>query len=602
MAYIVPNSVVKLLWGVNLDKSYNHTIYFENATNQYNYFASKCKPVGNYNHTYSKNTYQRVNRNTIRLGVVADDIYDCNYMMFQNTNYGNKWFYAFINEVNYINDVCTEIVYEIDVMQTWYFDYELGDCFIEREHTLTDVIGENLVPEDVNIGEYILHSASADTFSGVYMGGFITSQRLPCLSLLYDPEAIGIPYFPTVTKANAPCGVSSGLYIYGGFPVDEKGVELYTDNPLGYMSSLNHKTAPPAPLIQDPFAGKYLLSQMLPVIASGDAGVDEDCVVSTFQVPIEFFENGHMSDQAWSDANLYGLTSTGAITLTRPTKFKSGIGLTDYEPCNNKMLTFPYIKCLCTNLQGNTADYKFEDFPQGEAGVRWIGTIFPTANLYAVPTTYKRFTRCYDEGVSITNMPVPAWKGDKFGQWLNQQGNSTLWGMLGSALSGIASLATGGVGALPAAGMGLVRSVGSVIAKGIDLSHTPPATYMQVSNNSLTAAAKQVTIKLYAMCIKRENAEIIDRYFSMFGYAVNLVKKPNIRTASVSALRKHWNYVKTHGCIIHAATNSGATVSGLPSDAEDKIAQIYDNGITYWMNGNEVGEYTANMADNGARS
>ncbi len=148
--YIQPNSVIKLLTNCPLDDSYDHTLYFISAGSQASYFTGLTK------YNFTAQTYQRHTNNTLRVQVLADSVFDCNYLMFQNTAYGNKWFYAFVKEVTYLNNSVSEIEYEIDVMQTWMFDYELEECFVEREHSVTDVIGENLVPEKLETGEYII--------------------------------------------------------------------------------------------------------------------------------------------------------------------------------------------------------------------------------------------------------------------------------------------------------------------------------------------------------------------------------------------------------------------------------------------------------------
>ena len=44
--------------------------------------------------------------------------------------------------------------FEIDVLQTWYFDYEYRMCYIERAHSLTDEIGDNIVAESFDVGDY----------------------------------------------------------------------------------------------------------------------------------------------------------------------------------------------------------------------------------------------------------------------------------------------------------------------------------------------------------------------------------------------------------------------------------------------------------------
>ena len=124
--YIQPQTNIKLLHNVPLDTTYDHTIYFESASAQTSYFSGLVK----YNLTnYS---YQRVKKGVARVGVKSDNLYDCNYMMFQNSAFGTKWFYAFITSVEYVNNETSDVFFEMDVMQTWFFDFELEHCFVER--------------------------------------------------------------------------------------------------------------------------------------------------------------------------------------------------------------------------------------------------------------------------------------------------------------------------------------------------------------------------------------------------------------------------------------------------------------------------------------
>ena len=129
--YIAPNSTIKLLRNVYLDNTYTNTVYFVGSQAQAEFFSGKAK------YTLSNYTYQRKER-ILRVGILADNLYDCNYLMFQNTAFGNKWFYAFITNVEYVNNEASNITFEIDVMQTWYFDYTVKPSFIEREHSASD--------------------------------------------------------------------------------------------------------------------------------------------------------------------------------------------------------------------------------------------------------------------------------------------------------------------------------------------------------------------------------------------------------------------------------------------------------------------------------
>ena len=152
--FIEPSTNIRILKNVPLDNTYKHTIHFADVTAQTNYFVGLTK------HHLSEQTYQRVQKGSARVGIKAEALYDCNYMMFQNVNFGSKWFYAFITGVEYVNNTVSEITFEIDVMQTWYFDYTLKECFVEREHSETDVVGENIVSEPIDMGDMVCNGSS----------------------------------------------------------------------------------------------------------------------------------------------------------------------------------------------------------------------------------------------------------------------------------------------------------------------------------------------------------------------------------------------------------------------------------------------------------
>ena len=78
-----------------------------------------------------------------------------------------------------------------------------------------------------------------------------------------------------------------------------------------------------------------------------------------------------------------------------------------------------------------------------------------------------------------------------------------------------------------------------------------------------------------------EYARIIDQYFSRFGYAQHKIDTPNIRA------RDRWTYVKTVDCNVHG---------NLPSEAISQIQNIFDSGITWWADTENVGNYSL---DNG---
>ena len=82
-------------------------------------------------------TYQRKD-GLIRYSGSFDSIINYNYVMYQNEAYSDKWFYAFITNIEYVNDKTTNIYIKTDVFQTWQFNLNYLPTFIEREHVSDD--------------------------------------------------------------------------------------------------------------------------------------------------------------------------------------------------------------------------------------------------------------------------------------------------------------------------------------------------------------------------------------------------------------------------------------------------------------------------------
>ena len=143
---IQPDSIIRLIKNCPIDDSYKDTIYFKDRAEQKEYFYTTLSGIN-----FTKQSYQRYDEGVLHINAKADEIYNCNYLMFQNTAFGNRWFYAFVNEIEYVNNVSSKVYYEIDVIQTWLLDLQIQPCFIERQHSETDGVGDNLIPESLNL-------------------------------------------------------------------------------------------------------------------------------------------------------------------------------------------------------------------------------------------------------------------------------------------------------------------------------------------------------------------------------------------------------------------------------------------------------------------
>lgn len=501
--YIAPNTTIRMLKDVPLDNTYRNTIYFADVGNQTSYFSGKTK------YTFAAQSYQRVQKGALRIGLKADDLYDCNYLMFQNTAYGNKWFYAFVTGVEYVNNETSEVSFEIDVMQTWCFDYDVKMSFVEREMSVTDKIGDNLVPENLEIGDYIYKDLGLTSLFNLYQ---------IVIAATFDEnmdDATGGMYG----------GVFSGLH-YNVFSSWQSAASFIAD------ATEQNKA---------------------------------DGIVSIFMLPIAF-----TADYQASMPEVFNIERDKHIT-----------DIDGYVPKNNKLFTYPYNLLYVTNNEGNVANYAFEYFSTDKCNFNVSGAMCCTPECMLVPLNYKGVEKNYNEKLTIGNFPQCAYTVDTFKAWVAQNQNQLALNAInaiGTTAAGAAAMyASGG---MLGAGTTLngIQQIGSLVASVSDKSTLPP--HARGGGGSIINMANQIKgFQFYYAHIRAEFARIIDDYFNAYGYATHRVKVPN------RVIRPHWNYVKT--------VNVSLTGS-VPADDMAKLRQIYDNGVTFWRNGDEVGDYSLN--------
>lgn len=80
------------------------------------------------------------------------DLLKCNYVAFRNPDYSNRWFFGWIDRVDYVNDHNKRITYTLDIWNTWSNEFVFDPVFVEREHVNLDVIGEHILPEPIAAG------------------------------------------------------------------------------------------------------------------------------------------------------------------------------------------------------------------------------------------------------------------------------------------------------------------------------------------------------------------------------------------------------------------------------------------------------------------
>lgn len=556
--YIAPNTSIHILKNVPLDPTYQHTISWDKTGTggkqaQYNYFYGRKK------FSFTEQSYQRLQRGWMRIQKNAEALYDCNYLMYQNTAFGDKWFYAFITSVEYINNEVSEIHFEIDLMQTWYFDYGLDACFVEREHSEHDIVGENTMPEGLEIGDY-------ETKTATITGEFSDWVIVVCTTC----NVVGFPYSGSVYGRT---------YHQVKFKIYETTAEDIAD-------------------LQTWLSGVGMLG-------------NSNIIVNIFMCPRSFVYNEMEGiKMRYYTHNKMTANITGSANNPYGKKIK-----------NNKLFCYPYNFLKVSNGQGSSVEIHYEYFSTPNCSFEMYIDASADPHVILAPTNYKGLSTSanFNDRITITDFPKCTFYTSDFLAKIVQGATSLalVAGTSGSALPVVTQTSvTQDVNghketvynkeSLKRGKYQLTHSTDksgetTTTTTTTRETHDPNAEQRKNVDRAKAAgnALAQMTMAyrgspcfgdsntmynagrfdfiFQTMHIREEYLDRIDDYFNMYGYKTCKVKVPNVRS------RPHWNYIQTQGCHIQGS---------IPADDADAICNIYDTGITFWKNGGEVGDYS----------
>lgn len=508
-----PNTSVWVCRGVKTDKTYNHVLLFGSASARFNYFASKAvRSFDNY-------TYQRVER-YLTVGVNSEVIEECNYLVFTNRTFSDKIYYAFIDKIEYLSDKTSRIYFTIDVMQTWFPDCTLHPCYIDRQHSSTDAIGDNIVADDLDCGDYV--------------DSFIQS---------YDTEP-KIAFLCTFdSNYNDATGTLEGN-MYNG-------------------------------LVEHRFTGAKDAGNFINgAVEAGKA----DGIVACYMSPGD---------------------KTTRIELPREDNADG------YGPRNKKLFTYPYCyhRVFDSTMKLN-AVFKDEYFRNNVKQLLLVTTGGQgSPEIGVIPLNYKVYAQLgpetnMAEAVYARPFPTCAYNTDIYKAYMAQNASSVFvqdtHNSFNAAMSMVktgAALATNvalmsnpitaGIGLIgtAAAAQGMANeaaTVASVNAKREDMDRLPPQSNGTPSVSLAYMNTNGVKVYVTYHTVTRQYAKIIDDYWTVYGYPYHSVQIPNITS------RSQWNYIRCgNSCI----------TGPVPADALRLINDIFNRGVTFWHNPENVGRY-----------
>ena len=197
----------------------------------------------------------------------------------------------------------------------------------------------------------------------------------------------------------------------------------------------------------------------------------------------------------------------------------------------------------------------------------------PSCSGYVYPLNYNNILNNYDEGLSFGKFPVGAWNSDVYTNWLTQNGVNIPLQIAGSGLTTATGIFAGNPTTTASGILGIAQTLGSVYEHSL----IPPQAKGNVNVGDFNFSNAWLSIEFKRLSIKNEYAQIIDDYFSMYGYKTNRLKIPNLNN------RSNWNYVKT----------INANITGdIPQEDLQEYKDLFNNGITLWHDSSHFLDYS----------
>ena len=614
----IPHGDINLFRNVPLFEDYEHTIDFKNKEEQFRYLFGFRK------HTLTNYSYIRKEREYIAVELSLTDLDDINYLSFRSTD-GDRLYYAFVTDKVYVNQFTSHIFFQIDVIQTYMFDYEWRASYIQQGHTDRWTAEHKPIysktDEGLNYGsEYLVESAYRIQQSDrvkwalVCMKDYtpIISEGMAITrSVIYPMPS---PYALFLIPIDMNNFGNSIDRFYCNNPDWKNGA--LDDTPIGNIGDWAKFTQA---MIKGAI-GEYIHSITIlpynPLIESEqDTGEDETVWDINFKSSIRLSTVSFQKVTTSADGTVIpagslegnfllicyipdiGFNQLRALARTDWNKGISGSMPTETQWAEikanprktkrdkrfeSKLLCSPYRFNILTDWRNEPVIFKNEFLGSDKIEIDYSFAFTPTSPFRYWIKDYKKDPEgrntCLSQSLAL-ELPIIS---DAYYTYLLQNKNTIQANLTNSIINAsagvingvIAGGGTGGIGGAVYGGisgafsgaLSVTAGIRSENAKQMDIDSRPD-TIISSADGSFNILDKNADINFYRMRICCENEEIIAEIFNMSGYKINRVEVPNTRS------RVRFNYIQTVGANIVGSFNQ--------SDIS-KIKEIYNRGITIW--------------------
>lgn len=607
----VPSGSIYLVKNALVDRSYSHTIDFKNSSEQLAYWSSLIK------YTLTEYSYIRRSSQLIKVEKNLDELQDVNYL-FYRAKEDSKLYYCFVTNKEYISDTVTAVYFEVDVLQTRMFEYQVKESYVLQEHC--DRWDANLKPIYSRTDEGLEYGSEYTIEAGYKIKPDIEDTHLIrwFLAICKPHGSIASEGFNTSTPDNI--GLTNPYVFFllpelsgnrGSVKFSYKGG--YTDATLTEtihnLSSFSAKMAESelgvylhqiVKLPYPPFDFKY-----------GET-TDANNVV-WYYVDATGIENIEFTSTKIGEGNYLRMhTSLGAtINLMKTLAEMSwDEGIKDALPTaeqwedvkknpytterdkrfESKLLTHPYRYNILSDWKSMPVVIKNEYLCNDKIKVNHTQAIsFNSPARYwlegykkdpegrgssliqLVPEEAPIITDAYYTYMLENKNQLQADRTNATMSALTSTGTAIAGGIisggmtaglpgaiLGAAIGGLTSIAQGTTNTA-----NLVRSQN---AKQKDLKNLPD-TIINPNDVNFSYFDGNEWVSFYRYKITCEFENLLADTFAMSGYTVKRVKVPNLKT------RVRYNYIKTVGANI---------VGSFDQNDLTMLKAIFDNGVTFW--------------------
>lgn len=606
------DSTLYLLSNVPLRNDYQHTIDFDNLQAQQTFFDNLISnvEVPNENYSYIRET------EIINVYKNKDDLINCNYLFYNN---GGKRYYAFITNKEYVSDECTAITFEIDVMQTFMFDYTIGETFIEREHQdrYIEIENNKLQPvfsrtrENLERGnEFYLKNKTEmqpkipEVLATFLQGNiyrkmyWVTVVAKKSLGKRYNTDNGNVS--DTETRASSVNLLSNNVFTYI-LPVIIDNNDYFGSSPKFYAMEQN----PSSIVVQGNAFPLFNLDELtnlskdINVISmniSEYAPFEYECIKQDSDYFIYPLHNTPLARPPYLISH-YSYQINDNILRYRGAMYFINYATTDNLPLyqishdltiNKNDLSIENDKNIDYEPKLKTVDYEYlqleigdqktqlsnENFDTNNIEIEYLNTFSAKGSSSFIIKNYERQLRNHDKSIIINNitheLPLIS---DEWLNYLRNNKNSLVSGLITGAIGTVGGtllgLATGGIGLAVAGSTALSygAQIANQLAQHQDMKDKPNEIKNTTFDLTLDVLTKGINLQIKTYGIHNQFLQRIFNYFYHYGYMAQYFNIPNLKS------RYYFNYIKTVDANI---------ISNIDNNHIDEIKSIFDNGITIW--------------------